>query len=760
MTTESPSVTGPDTPPVNWDDSKLATDAGRPPAAVADDGLERDRRWTPARIALWAAVALLGGIAWTMIAVVRGETVNAIWFVFAAVCTYFIAYRFYSKVIEEHLLRPNDRRATPAEYDANGKDYVATDRRVLFGHHFAAIAGAGPLVGPVLAAQMGYLPGTIWIIVGVVLAGAVQDYLVLFLSMRRGGRSLGQMARDDLGRIGGFAAILATLTIMIIIVAILALVVVNALGDSPWGVFSVGMTIPIAVFMGIYLRYLRPGRILEVSIIGFALLMLAIIGGGWVAGTEWGQAIFHLDRITIAWGIIIYGFVAAVLPVWLLLTPRDYLSTFMKIGVIALLAVAIVFVRPEISVPAFSEFAGRSDGPVFPGSLFPFLFVTIACGALSGFHALISSGTTPKMVHKERQTRFIGYGGMLMESFVAIMAFVAAISIDRGLYFAMNASAAATQGTIEGAAAFVNSLGLNGVHVEGSMLQQVAQEVGEESIVSRTGGAPTLAVGIAQIMHQLTPGLMGFWYHFAIMFEALFILTAVDAGTRVARFQLQEAVGNFWPRFHDHNWRVGVWLATGLMVAGWGYILILGVTDPLGGINTFFPLFGIANQLLAAIALAVCTAILAKRGRAIFKWLWIPVVPLVFDLVVTITGSWLKIFSADPKIGYWANHFATRAKIAEAGPDADIAKLEATVRNTAVQGSLSILFLVLTIIVVIAALAAVVRAWRADGLPTTEPEPVASETFAPAGLVATPSERELAAKWDALPDELRDRTLD
>ncbi|BAS07359.1 carbon starvation protein A [Arthrobacter sp. Hiyo4] len=419
---------------------QLTADPKLPPTAVDEAVREaEEKKWTPAKIALWAAIALLGGVAWFMLAIVRGETVNAIWFVFASVCTYLIAYRFYSKVIERLITKPDDRRATPAEYKADGKDYVRTDRNVLFGHHFAAIAGAGPLVGPVIAAQMGYLPGTMWIILGVVFAGAVQDYLVMFFSMRRGGRSLGQMAREELGVIGGTAALVATLLIMVIIVAILALVVVNALGESPWGVFSVGMTIPIALFMGVYLRYLRPGKVMEVSIIGFVLLMAAIIGGGAVAGTEWGAAMFHLDKVTIAWGLIIYGFIAAILPVWLLLAPRDYLSTFMKIGVIVMLAVAIIVVRPEINVPAFSEFASRDNGPVFSGALFPFLFVTIACGALSGFHALIASGTTPKLIEKERQTRFIGYGGMLMESFVAIMALVAALSIDRGIYFAMNA---------------------------------------------------------------------------------------------------------------------------------------------------------------------------------------------------------------------------------------------------------------------------------------------------------------------------------
>ncbi|WP_308797257.1 carbon starvation CstA family protein [Agromyces silvae] len=729
----------------------LAQDPNLPPVAVPPEDLKRESRWTPAKIALWAGIALLGGVAWTMLAIVRGETVNAMWFVFAAVCTYLIGYRFYSKVIERHLTKPDDRRATPAEVKADGKDYVPTDRRVLYGHHFAAIAGAGPLVGPVLAAQMGYLPGTIWIIVGVVLAGAVQDYLVLFFSMRRGGRTIGQMARDELGRVGGTAAMIAALLIMIIIVAILALVVVNALGESPWGVFSVSMTIPIALFMGVYLRFIRPGRITEVSIIGFVLLMLAIIGGGWVASTEWGYAMFHLDRTTIAWGIIIYGFVAAVLPVWLLLAPRDYLSTFMKIGVIVMLAGAVVLVRPEISVPAISEFANSELGPVVSGSLFPFLFVTIACGALSGFHALIASGTTPKLVEKERQTRVIGYGGMLMESFVAIMALVAAISLDRGIYFAMNSSAAMTGGTVEGAVAFVNSLGLTGVNLTPEMLTSTAAAVGEESIVSRTGGAPTLALGLANIMQQLFGGaaLAGFWYHFAIMFEALFILTAVDAGTRVARFMLQDSIGNVLPKFKDVSWRPGVWICTAIMVAGWGAILIMGVTDPLGGINTLFPLFGIANQLLAAIALAVVLAIVAKRGA--FRWLWIVALPLAFAAVVTITASMYKIFSPVPQVGYWANHFAFKDALAAGetsfGTATSVEAMEAVVRNTFVQGMLSIIFVSLAIVVIAISVGVTIRAIRRGGGTDAEDPAVPSRRFAPAGFVATRAERAIEAEW-------------
>ncbi|MGP9503171.1 carbon starvation CstA family protein [Specibacter sp. AOP5-B1-6] len=729
----------------------LVQDPDLPPVAVDLEAEAETQKWTPLKIAIWAAIALLGGVAWVVLAVVRGETVNAIWFVFAAVCTYLIGYRFYSKVIEKFLLKPNDKRATPAEYKADGKDFVPTDRNVLFGHHFAAIAGAGPLVGPILAAQMGYLPGTIWIIVGVVLAGAVQDYLVLHFSMRRGGRSLGQMAREELGVVGGTAALIATLLIMIIIVAILALVVVNALGESPWGVFSVSMTIPIALFMGVYLRYLRPGKVMEVSLIGVVLLLAAIVGGGMVAATEWGSTFFHLDRTTLAWAIIIYGFIAAILPVWLLLAPRDYLSTFMKIGTIVMLAGSIVLVRPTINVPAFSEFAGRSDGPVFSGALFPFLFITIACGALSGFHALIASGTTPKLIEKERQARYIGYGGMLMESFVAIMALVAALSIDRGIYFAMNSSGAATGGTIEGAAAFVNSLGLTGVHVDPATLAQTAADVGEESIVSRTGGAPTLAVGLAHIMQQVAGGqaMMSFWYHFAIMFEALFILTAVDAGTRVARFMLQDSIGNFVPKFKDTSWRLGSWITTAIMVAGWGAILIMGVTDPLGGINTLFPLFGIANQLLAAIALAVCLVIVSKHTHV--KYLWMVALPLTFVTVVTVFASFQKIFSTVPAVGYWAQHNAFKAALASGETSHGTAKtveaMEAVVRNTFVQGTLSIIFVVLSLIVIATAVMVTIRSVKAGGGTSLEDPALPSRIFAPASIVPTAAEKVLMKEW-------------
>ena len=722
-----------------------------PPVALPEDVIEKEKKLSPAKVAVWALVAVLGGVSWVVIALVRGETINGIWFVFAAVCSYFIASRFYANVIERYLTRPDDRRATPGEYQLDGHDFVPTDRRILYGHHFAAIAGAGPLVGPVLAAQMGYLPGTIWIIVGVVFAGAVQDYVVLFCSMRRGGRSVGQMAKDELGRFGGIAALIATLVIMLIIIAILALVVVNALGESPWGVFSVGMTIPIALFMGVYLRYIRPGKVTEVSVIGCGLLLAAIVGGGYVADTAWGKAWFTLPPIVIAWAIIIYGFVAAVLPVWLLLAPRDYLSTFMKVGTIAMLAVAIVVVRPTIEVPPVTIWASRSDGPVFSGSLFPFLFVTIACGALSGFHAMISSGTTPKLIEKERQTRFIGYGGMLMESFVAIMALVAALSVDHGIYYAMNSSVAGTRGTVEGAVAYVNSLGMSGVNLTPDQLTETARLVGEHSIVSRTGGAPTLAVGLAGIMHQWFGGasMMSFWYHFAIMFEALFILTSVDAGTRVARFMLADALGNVYPRFRDATWKVGSYLTTGLMVLGWGSILLLGVTDPLGGINTFFPLFGVANQLLAATALAVCLLIFARKGRT---WsLLIVAVPLAFAAVVTITGSFLKIFSTDPKVGYWANHNRFAQAVADGQTELARVKgvpaMEAVIRNTAVQTTLSAVFLACALVVIAMCVWKAVEAVRAGGGKDTEDPPVQSRIYAPSGMVAMASEKALAKQW-------------
>ncbi|WP_319431773.1 carbon starvation CstA family protein [Mycobacterium sp. RTGN5] len=731
----------------------IRTEKDLPPVAIVD----RSSITTRHKL-IFGAIAVLGALAWAIIAFFRGETVNAVWFVIAAICTYVIGYRFYARLIEMKIVQPRDEYATPAEIFENATDYMPTDRRVLFGHHFAAIAGAGPLVGPVLAMQMGYLPGTIWIIVGAVFAGCVQDYLVLAISTRRRGRSLGQMARDELGAIGGVAAIVAVLVIMVILLAVLALVVVGALAESPWGVFSIAMTIPIAIFMGLYLRFLRPGRVSEVSLIGVVLLLLAVAGGGWVAGTDWGTDWFTLSKVTLSWCIIVYGLAASVLPVWLLLAPRDYLSTFMKVGTIALLAVGILVARPVMNAPAISQFAGNSSGPVFAGSLFPFLFITIACGALSGFHSLISSGTTPKLLEKESQMRLIGYGGMLTESFVAIMALITAAILNQHLYFAINAPSAQTGTTAETAAKYVNGLGLSGAPITGGEITEAAKSVGEKSIVSRTGGAPTLAFGMSEVLHQVFGGasLRAFWYHFAIMFEALFILTTVDAGTRVARFMLSDGLANLggpFKRLRNPSWRIGAWTCSVLVVAGWGSILLMGVTDPLGGINTLFPLFGIANQLLAAIALTVVTVVVIKKG--LLKWAWIPGIPLLWDLVVTLTASWQKIFSGDPKLGYWTQHFQYRAA-AEAGKttfgsakNAD--QLNAVIRNTFIQGTLSVVFAVLVIIVVLAGVVMALRAIRGGGRELSEDTPVPSKIFGPSSLISTSAEKEVQKQWDALP---------
>jgi carbon starvation protein len=731
----------------------IRTDKDLPPVAIID----RSPITTRHKI-IFAIIALVGAIAWAIIAFFRGETVNAVWFVIAAICTYVIGYRFYARLIEMKIVRPRDDNATPAELFENATDYMPTDRRVLFGHHFAAIAGAGPLVGPVLAMQMGYLPGTIWIVVGAVFAGCVQDYLVLSISVRRRGRSLGQMARDELGTIGGVAAIVGVLVIMVILLAVLALVVVGALAESPWGVFSIAMTIPIAIFMGLYLRLLRPGRVSEVSLIGVILLLLAVVSGGWVADTEWGTDWFTLSKVTLSWCIIIYGFAASVLPVWLLLAPRDYLSTFMKVGTIALLAIGILVARPIMEAPAVSSFASSGTGPVFAGSLFPFLFITIACGALSGFHSLISSGTTPKLLEKESQMRLIGYGGMLTESFVAIMALITAAIINQHLYFAMNAPAAQTGTTAQTAADYVNGLGLSGAPVTGAEITEAAASVGEKTIVSRTGGAPTLAFGMSEVLHQVFggTGLKAFWYHFAIMFEALFILTTVDAGTRVARFMLSDGLANLGgplKKLQNPSWRVGAWICSLIVVAAWGSILLMGVTDPLGGINTLFPLFGIANQLLAAIALTVVTVVVIKRG--LLKWAAIPGVPLLWDLTVTMTASWQKIFSGDPKVGYWSQH-SQYVAAKEAGKTAfqaakDAGQLDAVIRNTFIQGTLSIVFAGLVIIVFGAGVVVALKAIRGTGRPLTEDEPVPSRLFAPSGLIPTQAEREVQKQWDALP---------
>ena len=603
------------------------------------------------RHGLWLLVSILGAFAFATIALGRGETISALWVVVAAVCTYLIAYRYYSLFIATKVLQLDPTRQTPAWAHNDGLDYVPTNKYVLYGHHFAAIAGAGPLVGPVLAAQMGYLPGMLWLLAGVVFAGAVQDFIVLFISSRRDGRSLGDLVKQEMGTVPGMVALFGAYMIMIIILAVLALIVVKALAHSPWGTFTVAATIPVALFMGIYVRFIRPGRIGEVSIIGFVLLMLAIFGGQWVHENPAWNALFTFDGKALTWMLIGYGFIAATLPVWLLLAPRDYLSTFLKIGTIIALAIGILVVAPEMKMPAFTQFA-QGNGPVWAGDLFPFLFITIACGAVSGFHALISSGTTPKMLENESHARFIGYGGMLAESFVAVMALVAASVIQPGVYFAMNSPAALVGTTPEAVAQTVSTWGFV---ITPDVLVQTAKDVGENTILARAGGAPTLAVGMAQILHQVVggDGMMAFWYHFAILFEALFILTAVDAGTRAGRFMLQDLLGAFVPALKRTESLSANLLATGLCVATWGYFLYQGVVDPLGGINTLWPLFGIANQMLAAVALMLGTVVLYRMKRE--RYAWVAIVPTVWLLACTLTAGWLKVFSDNVKVGFLAH---------------------------------------------------------------------------------------------------------
>jgi carbon starvation protein len=695
-------------------------------------------------IVIWTAVGVVGAVAWGVVALARDEQISAAWLIAAALGSYAIAYRFYARFIAKRVLGVDDARATPAERLENDMDYQPTDRRVLYGHHFAAIAGAGPLVGPVLAAQMGFLPGTIWIIVGVIFAGAVQDMVVLFFSLRRDGKSLGQMARDEIGPVGGIAALLAVFSIMIILLAVLALVVVNALAQSPWGTFSLAMTIPIAFFMGFYLRVLRPGRVLETTAIGVALLMAAIVAGGFVQDSGLADA-FTLSPETLALCLVAYGFIASVLPVWMLLAPRDYLSTFMKIGTIALLAVGIVVTLPTMQNEAVTPFASSGEGPVFAGALFPFVFITIACGALSGFHALIASGTTPKMIEKERQIRFIGYGGMLMESFVAVMAIIAASIIDPGLYYAMNAPAAVVGDSVQSASQAVNGLGFA---ITPEALSSAAAAVDEESLVARTGGAPTLAIGMSEIFSGATGGgLKAFWYHFAIMFEALFILTTVDAGTRVGRFMLQDTLGNIWKPIGRVSWKPGLWATSAVVVAAWGYFLYTGVTNPLGGINQLFPLFGIANQLLAAVALTVCTTLLIKHGK--LKWAWVTAIPLAWDAAVTLTASYQKVFSSDPKLGFFAqrDRFQDALDAGQVLPPAQsMDDMHAVVTNSTVDGVLAALFAVLIIVVIVDASRIWVKAILARRpLATTEVTAVPSRIVAPAGLFWTAEDHAVAA---------------
>jgi carbon starvation protein len=662
---------------------------------------------------LWTAIAALGAVSFAIVALNRGEAVNAAWLVIAAVCTYFIAYRFYALFVANKVLGINPARQTPAYRRNDGLDYVPTNRYVLFGHHFAAIAGAGPLVGPVLAAQMGYLPGTLWILAGVVFAGAVQDMTVLFLSTRRDGHSLGDMVRSEMGPAAGTIAGIGILLICIIILAVLALVVVQALVGSPWGTFTVFCTVPIAFIMGIYGRFIRRGRIFEMSAIGFVLLMAALIYGRTVSETPALAGYFNLSGPTLALILIGYGFVASVLPVWLLLAPRDYLSTFMKVGVVTLLAIAIVVVRPELQMPAVTKFIDGS-GPVWAGSLFPFLFITIACGSVSGWHALISSGTTPKMIENENQIRFIGYGGMLTESFVAIMAMIAASVLHPGVYFAMNSSAGLIGTTAAQAAQTVSNWGFV---VTPDMLTQVAHDVGEITILSRTGGAPTLAVGMASILSGMFGGnvLMGIWYHFAILFEALFILTTVDAGTRVCRFMIQDLVGNAIPAFRETKSWTNNLVGSALACVLWGYFLYQGVIDPLGGIWTMWPLFGTSNQMLAAIALTLCTVVLFKMKRE--RYAWVTILPAAWLVVCTVTAGLEKVFAANPAVGFLSH--ATRFGNAVAAgqvlaPAKTLGEMSRIIFNDYVDATLAALFVAVVVSMVIYGL---INIFKALGTP-------------------------------------------
>src|SRR4051794_20685325 len=643
----------------------------------------------------WLTLALAGALAWGRLALHRGETISAAWLVLAAAGTYLLAYRFYSRFLAIRVLRLNDRRATPAERLMNGRDFVPTSRWVLFGHHFAAIAGAGPLVGPVLAAQYGYLPGTLWIVFGVVLGGAVQDFVILFGSMRRDGKSLGQMAKEETGPITGILAMVAVLAIMVILLAGLALVGGNALKDSPWGIFTILCTIPIAILMGFWMKLWRPGRTLEASVLGVGLLLLALVGGRYVAQSPTLAAYFSASGLTIAYGMIAYGFIASVLPVWMLLCPRDYLSTFMKIGTILLLALGILLVLPPLKLPAVTRFIDGT-GPVFAGKLFPFAFITVACGAISGFHALVASGTTPKMLVRESDARLIGYGGMLTESFVAVMALCAAALLDPGIYFAINAPLSALGGTAQSAAEVIRSWGFT---VTPEQIQRLAVSVGEKTLLGRTGGAPSLAVGMAHIFSSaFGAGLMALWYHFAIMFEALFILTTVDTGTRVGRFMLQELAGQVWRPLGRTSWYPSTVFASGIIVAAWGYFLVQGVLDPYGGINSLWPLFGISNQLLASVALCVGTTLIIKSGKA--RYAWVTLLPLAWLLIVTLTAGWQKVFATDPRLGFLA-HASTLIEQVAAGTIGR-ARGEQLIFNDRLDAVVTITFMVVTLLVVLA----------------------------------------------------------
>jgi carbon starvation protein len=649
-------------------------------------------------IIVWTIVAALGAGALGSIALHRGEPLNATWFVVAAVCCYLVAYRLYSAFVAAKVLALDDTRATPSERHDDGRDFVPTNKWVLFGHHFAAIAGPGPLVGPTLAAQFGYLPGTLWLIAGAAFAGCVQDFVILFCSIRRDGKSVGQMAREEVSERGGFIAQLAVLAIMTILLAVIGLVVVNALKSSPWATFTLAMTIPIALLLGLYLRFVRPGRVLEASIMGVALVLFVVVAGQWVADSSSWSRVFTLSGVALAFAIIAYGFAASALPVWLLLAPRDYLSAFIKAGAIFSLAAGILFVRPQVLMPPLTRFVDGT-GPVFAGKIFPFCFITIACGAISGFHSLISSGTTPKMILRESHARFIGYGAMLLESFVGVMAMVAACAMPPGVYFAINSPPSIVGSTGDAAAATISGWGYP---LQAQTMTDLAHKVGEITLWNRAGGAPSLAVGMAQIFSSTIGGdrLLSIWYHFAIMFEALFILTVLDAGTRVGRFMVQDLGGRFWKPLGHTRWMPGVLLSSAIIVALWGYFLYQGVVDPLGGINSLWPLFGISNQLLAAVALVVATTILMKMGRR--RWIWVTLLPMVWLVIITMTASYQKIFDANPRIGFLSYAKVLAAQIAAGKIPADkIAETHRLIFNqrldAAVTGILAAMILVLIV---------------------------------------------------------------
>ena len=680
------------------------------------------------KVFVWGVVSLLGAAALGKIALQRGEALSAIWFVLAAVCVYLVAYRLYSAFVAAKLLTLDDSRATPAERHDDGRDFVPTNKWVLFGHHFAAIAGPGPLVGPTLAAQFGYLPGTLWLIAGAVLAGCVQDFIILFCSIRRDGKSLGEMAREEVSRRGGLLAQLAVLAIMVILLGVVALVIVNALKSSPWATFTLAMTIPIALLLGVYLRFVRPGRVLEASLIGVALILFVVVAGEWVANSPSWATVFTIGGLPLAAALIVYAFTASALPVWLLLAPRDYLSAFIKAGAIFSLAAGILFVRPHVEMPPLTKFIDGS-GPVFAGKIFPFCFITIACGAISGFHALISSGTTPKMILREGHARFIGYGAMLLESFVGVMAMIAACAMPPGVYFAINSPASIVGATADAAATTISGWGFP---LAPQTMADLAHKVGEITLLNRAGGAPSLAVGMAEIFSNTIGGdrLLSIWYHFAIMFEALFILTVLDAGTRVGRFMVQELGARVWKPFGRTGWMPGILVSSAIIVGMWGYFLYQGVIDPLGGINSLWPLFGIANQLLAAVALVVATTILLKMGRT--KWIWVTMAPMAWIVIITMTASYQKLFDPNPRIGFLSYVNVLTAQLAAGKiPAAKIAETQHVIFNQRLDAVVTVVLAGMVAVLIIEALIQWYKLLSRRAQPTLHESPYVATQWGP-----------------------------